>query len=231
MTVPLLCYNLFVVFSSFTPIFAYLVSKMSFLDGNVKVKVGFVTSLTGLMVLIIFFYPMNLQVMNTPLNTVLLYPFSILLLFIILSVNYTKNYSRSIAVSLILGFLLTELHELPAFIQEYVNIGILHIHTHPFHYLTHITTGIYFVLALKIGHVKLSWWHIVLFILVLLGSYGFYLCDPYLDFIYDPVSGRVGFSGENYMNRLIWFCWIAYTFLNGYVNVEKRVIDRCVQPV
>ena len=230
MTGSLLYYNLFVVFCSFTPLFAFLIAQMRFLDGKEKVLDGFRVALIGTMMLIILWYPsgdiVSPSSKATPLGAVILYPLFMLLFSIVLKKRFGQDHSRTIAVSLLLGFLLTELHELPAFIQEYVNIGVPHIY--PYHYLTHIATGIYFVLALKLAEVKVSTDHLILFILVFLNSLACYQLDPYLDFIHDPVSGRVGLSIYNYFKRFVWFMWITLTFYSGSEYVEKRVIDRCV---
>ena len=220
LTSDLLIYNFFVVFSSFSPVFAYLISRMKFLDGNRRGYFLFISSLLLFIVILLLFYPatymsQGVSKVATPVNALILYPFSIILSSLILKINFKKEYSKIIALSLLLGFLLTELHELPAFIQEYVNIGIANYHTYPYHYLSHIATATFFMLAIKIGELKIRKHHIILFLLVFGVTYSFYIIDPYLDYVLNPISGATTFSIYNYAKRFLWFGWLSYLFYDG----------------
>lgn len=220
LTSDLLIYNFFVVFSSFSPVFAYLISKMKFLDGNRRGYFFFISSLLLSIFFLLFFYPatyisQGVSKFATPVNTLILYPLSVIFSSLILKINFKKEYSKIIALSLILGFLLTELHEIPAFIQEYVNIGIANYHTYPYHFLSHIATVSFFVLAVKIGELKIRKHHIILFLLVFGLTYSFYIIDPYLDYVLNPITGATTFSIYNYVKRFLWFGWLSYLFYDG----------------
>lgn len=189
--------NLFKIFSGLSPIFAVLIAKMP-----LKGKKWFVVTQSSLLALTI----LTLFVAWNPhfTNPLLLasYPLFILAFNFIFTQRFGyEGFARSLALSLMLGFLLTELHEAPVFF-----FSVFGMFGHGFNELWFLPQFYLLVvgfLAVKTGKLRITRWNTTVFLLTLLAMVPFsFILSPY-----EPVK-----IGLNLVKRLICFCSLTSIF-------------------
>jgi len=202
---PLFLRNLFVVFSGFSPLVALWVSSVKQLNSR-RVAFFVESALFGLFLYVLFFLP---YVYSKTFPAVLsLYPLFLFLFNLILLLKFKpKVFSKIFSVSLMLSFVLTELHELPAFAFSYWNLEFLQperliFFVSPFYALA------VFVLAAKTFNLSLSFRSKVLLIFSLMGIFVFYWINPLIDINGIP-------SVWVYLKRAYCFIVLAITFFIG----------------
>lgn len=105
------------MFSVWAPIFALLIDRLP-LRGR-RWFIGTEVALAGLAVIVLLGPPIVEDVQGAILC---LYPvFVMLFLWVFTDLCGYQRFSRALALSLMLGFLITELHELPGFIKLYLH--------------------------------------------------------------------------------------------------------------
>jgi len=202
---PLFMRNLLVIFSGFSPLVALGSSSVKQLNSR-RVAFFVESALFGLFLYILFFLP---YVHSKTFPAVLsLYPLFMFLFNLILLLKFKpKVFSKIFAVSLMLSFVLTELHELPAFAFSYWNLEFLQperliFFVSPFYALA------VFVLAAKMFKLSLSVKLKVLLLFSLIGLFVFYWINPLIDINGIP-------SVWVYLKRAYCFIVLAITFLIG----------------
>lgn len=197
---------MFQISSGLSPLYAYLIYQLTWLKGKQWTFLVFQSSLVLLCMYILFAYPMGFE--RTPRFTLMYYPLFILLSSIVFYIRFGNEYNRVIALSIVVGFLQTELHEIPAFIQEYVNIGIVNWWPNPLHPINHIFTITVFILGLYLAKSKLNFKHLALFALTLFATWVIYFYNPRLD-----IAPHLFF---NYIKRWMWFYATIAIYYTGY---------------
>ena len=185
---PMFMLNLFKVFSSFSPIFALLIlglplsSKKWFISVQaffISVTVFlFLDGLKWINPLILGFYTLYI----VGFNLIFTYRFKI------------KNFPKAFALSLMLSFLITEIHELPNFLFAY--LGLFGHFLHPIHIFCHIYLLVVGYLAIKVAGLRVTKGGIMVFVVGLVCTFALY-----------PIIGVYPV-----LERMLWFPFFAVIF-------------------
>jgi len=202
---PLFLRNIFVILSSCSPLFALFVASVKQLNSG---RVSFLvqSALFGLFLYVLVFLP---YVPSKTFPAVLsLYPLFLFLFNLVLLWKFKPRFfSKILAVSLMLSFVLTEFHELPAFAYSYLRLefldpGRLIFFVSPFYALA------VFLLAARMFTLSLSARSKFLLLISVLGIFVFYFIDPQIDINGIP-------SVWVYLKRAYCFIVLAAAFLIG----------------
>lgn len=175
---PMILRNLFVIFSSLSPFIAVNLSSVKQLNSG---RAAFLieSALFGLFLYILLFLP---YIESKTFPAVLsLYPFFLFIFNLVLLIKFKpERFSQIFAVSLMLSFVLTEFHELPAFAYSYLMLEFLDprrliYFISPFYALA------VFILAAKLFNLSLSTRSKILLLLSVIGVFVFYLINPLID--------------------------------------------------
>lgn len=197
--------NFFVFISSFIPVIALFLPPVKELN-NWKAALFFESAAFGVFLFALFFFP---YIPSKTMPAVLsLYPLFLFLFNLVLLLKFkVKEFSRIFSVSLILSFVVTELHELPAFLYSYYTLQFLDPEKW-IYFLSPIGALVFFLLAARIFRLSLSSRSKVLLLLSVAGLYVFYLLDPQVDINGIP-------SALAYLKRFYCFVLLAAAFLIG----------------
>lgn len=136
-------YNLLVLFSGLSPIYAILIERLTFLNNY---RSFIVVSCGTFLITVLFtvFLRVSVSGFSAYINLILfIYPsFLLVSMFLFTYWNGVGSFSRSFAYSLMMVFLLTETHEIANFFFEYVGgISVIHNSWHPLSNLYAIIVG------------------------------------------------------------------------------------------
>lgn len=190
------------IFSSFAPVVALFLIPVKSL--NSKKAFFIIQSLTlSFFIYVLFFLPyLPSKTMPMMLS---LYPLSLFLFNLILIRKFKIcNFSRILAVSIMLAYVLTELHELPAFLYSFVHLSFL-IPEKLIFSIAPIYALVVFWLAARSFNLHLVFWEKVLMLLSIMGLFGFYLINPLIDINGDPTVWA-------YLARIYCFAILAAAF-------------------
>lgn len=169
--------NVFVLFCVLSPLFSFFLVKLSFLN-NWNWFYLCEISLVFLSLFIMYGYD-GLKAHTTP-SMLMIYPLSILVFNLVFTLRFgVERFAKVLSLSLMLGFLLTELHEFPVFI--FTILGVYGGHTYLVWFLPQIYLLIVGYLTVKLGGLRLSWKPVLLFLGCLASLFLFYLNDPLID--------------------------------------------------
>ena len=202
---PIFLRNFFVLMSSFSPVIALFLPPVKELN-NWKAVLIVESAIFGFFLYVLFFLP------YVPFKTfpavLSLYPLFLFLFNLVLLLKFkVVHFSKILSVSLILSFVSTEFHELPAFTYSYLALEFLDPGKCIF-FVSPIAALIFFVLATKIFRISLSSRSKVLLLLSVAGLYIFYLFNLKIDHSGIP-------SAMAYLKRFYCFVLLAVTFLIG----------------
>lgn len=202
---PIFLRNMMVIISSFSPLFAIWISAIDELN-SLKVAILFETVFLGCFLYVLFFLP---YVPTKTFPSVLsLYPLFIFLFNLIFLIKFKpRAFSKILAVSVMLSFVLTELHELPAFAYSYLNLEFLDPNRLVF-FLSPYYALIVYIFSSQLFNVSLSRRFKILLLASLLGIFVFYWINPLIDINGIP-------SIWVYVKRFYCFIILAATFLIG----------------
>jgi len=201
--------NLFVLFCVLSPLFSFFIVQLHFLN-DWRWFTFCVVSLLLLSLFILFGYA-GIDAHTLP-SMLMFYPLSVLCFILVLTIRFgIMKFAKILSLSLMLGFILTELHELPVFFFSI--FGIYGGDTYLVWYLPQIYLLIVSYLTVKLGGLKWSWKPIVLFIVCLVSLFSFYFFDPKIDtYAIPPLL--------SYLKRVLCFAVLSFIFyfwgdLNG----------------
>jgi len=202
---PMFLRNFFVLMSSFSPVIALFLPPVKELN-NWKAVLIVESVIFGAFLSVLFFLPyVHSKTMPAVLS---LYPLFLFLFNLVLLLKFkVAHFSKILSVSVILSFVTTELHELPAFTYSYLALEFLDPGKWIF-FLSPIATLIFFILATKIFSLSLSARSKLLLLLSVAGLYVFYLLNPQIDINGIP-------SVLAYLKRFYCFVILAAAFLIG----------------
>jgi len=202
---PLVIRNFLVILSSFVPLVAFVVASVKQFD-SARVAFLIESALFGSFLGIYFFLP------YVPSKTVpamlSLYPLFMFLFNLVLLIKFKPRvFSKILAVSLMLSFVLTEFHELPAFAFSFLNLqfldpGKLIFLLSPFYAVA------VFWLAARVFNLSLSARSKAVLLFSVLGLWVFYWINPLIDINGIP-------SVLAYVKRFYCFILLAAAFLIG----------------
>ena len=166
----LLVHNFLVIFSSFSPLFAVLIDRFSFLNCRrwfVFCELSFLS--LSLLILI--------GIVDT-LSYTWLYPLFIVGFNLVFTLRFgIKSFAKVFAVSLMAGFLLTETHEIANFVYNYFglrNDPIWQSPAYPLHPLTNLYSLVVGYLLFGMVHFKKKIYTVILVCSIVLSSFGYY---------------------------------------------------------
>jgi len=201
--------NMFTVFSSFSPIFAILIEHLPFLNR----KRWFISVQT-------FFVAMTIYVLTlfpalegkTLSNVLVLYPiFVVAFNFLFLLRFGLKKFSKGLALSLMLTFVLTEMHEIPAFVSSYLKLTFLQPNQ-----LVQSIAPIYMVvvgyLAAKTAKLQVSKSSVLVLVFGVSLLFPLYFFYPRLDFSTNP--GFLSFAKRVYCFLLLTLIFWRWSGIN-----------------
>lgn len=192
--------NLFVLLCVLSPFFSFLLVKLSFLN-TWRWFIVCELSFSLLSAFILFCY--DGYAAHTIPSILIFYPISVLLFNLVFTMRFgVKKFAKVLSLSLMLGFILTELHEFPVFI--FTILGIYGGHTYLVWFLPQIYLLVVGYLVVKLGGLHLSWKPIALFLSCLALLFLFYFFDPLIDIVHPP-------SSLAYLKRI--FCFLIFTGL------------------
>lgn len=197
--------NILVILSSFSPLFAIWLSSIKGLN-SVKAAVLIEIGFFGLFLFTLFFLP---YVPTKTFPSVLsLYPLFLFLFNLIFFLKFgSRMFSKILAVSIMLAFVLTELHELPAFVYSYIHLEFLEPGRLIF-FLSPYYALIISSFAAQLFNVSFSRRSKGLLLLSILGLFIFYWINPLIDINGIP-------SIWVYVKRFYCFVILAAAFLIG----------------
>ena len=197
--------NFLVFMSSCSPLVALLLSKVKQLN-NSRAVLLIQSALLCLFFSVLFFLP---YVSSKTVPAVLsLYPLFMFMFNLVFLWKFEgADFSRIFAVSIMLSFVLTEFHELPAFaysyfMLEFLDPGKLIFFLSPFYALA------VFVLAARLFHLSLSARSKALLLLSVMGLWIFYWINPLIDINGIPTA-------LVYVKRAYCFAILVLAFLIG----------------
>ena len=197
--------NFFVILSSLAPLVAFFVASVKQFD---SARVAFLveSALFGSFLGIYFWLP---YVPSKTVPAVLsLYPLFMFLFNLVLLIKFKPRvFSKILAVSLMLSFVLTEFHELPAFVYSYLSLDFLD----PgklIYALSPLYALVVFWLAARIFNLSLSIKEKAVLMFYVLGIWVFYWINPLIDINEIP-------SALAYVKRSYCFGILALAFLWG----------------
>lgn len=175
--------NLFIIFSGMSPIFAVLIERLTFLN----MKKWFIT-IQSIFVAIIVYMLMAFPTLKgkTVPSILVLYPLFLLAFNFLFFYRFgVQHFSKGLSLSLMLTFVLTEMHEIPMFIVSYVKLTFLDPGK-----LANSIAPIYALvvgyLATKTAELKISKSRILGFALGISSLFPLYLLNPQLDISANP---------------------------------------------
>lgn len=199
--ITLILNNIFVLFCIFSPVFSLFIVKFYFFNcwrWFIVCEAFFLF----LGVFILFFYS-GIDAHTLP-SMLMFYPLSIVLFNYVFTVRFgVEKFAKVLSLSLMLGFILTELHEFPVFV-----FSIFGLYGHGWSFvwfLPQIYLGIVGYLAAKLGGLKRSWKPIVFFSFCLVSLFLFYFVEPLVDIAHPP-------SLLAYLKRVFCFSFLTVLF-------------------
>ena len=193
--------NLFVLFSVLSPLLSFFIVQLPFLNS----KRWFIISEVFFILLsafILFYY--EGIVSKTRPSMLMFYPLSIVLFNLFFTWRFgVEKFAKILSLSLMLGFILTELHEAPVFFFSI--FGLYGHSTYLVWFLPQIYLLVVGYLTVKLGGLKRSWKPIVLFLGCLTSLFIIYIYDPMIDaHIIPPLLC--------YLKRLLCFAVLSFIF-------------------
>lgn len=174
--------NLFVLFSVLSPFFSLFLVKLSFLNSwrwFIFCELSFL-----LLSFFILFGYMGMDYHTIP-SILFFYPLSIVLFNLVFTMRFgVEKFAKILSLSLMLGFILTELHEFPTIL--FTILGIYGGHTYLVWFLPQIYLFVVGYLVVKLGGLRYSWQPIAIFIGCLFLLFLFYFIDPLIDLAHPP---------------------------------------------
>jgi len=197
--------NFFVFMSSFIPVIALFLPPVKELN-NWKAVLFIESAAFGVFLYVLFFFP---YIPSKTVPAVLsLYPLFLFLFNLIFVLRFgAAKFSRIFSVSLMLSFVLTEIHELPAFAYSYLILDFLDPSKWIF-FISPYAALVFFLLAARTFDLTLSARSKVLLVLSVAGLIVFYVIEPQIDIHAIP-------SALAYVKRVYCFLLLAAAFLIG----------------
>jgi len=196
-------WNLFTISSGFSPVIALLVERLHILNQKKFFLVSQIC-FASLIVYVLGFLPI---IKGETLPTVLvLYPSFLFMLNQLFYHRFgIKNYSKGLSLSILLTFVLTEIHEIPAFVEGYLSFKFLISPYEIFCALAPIYALVALLLAAKIAKLKLSLSGAIMLILGVAILFPLYYLNPQLDLSMYP-------SLMAFVKRIFWFFLLSTIF-------------------
>jgi len=199
----LFVWNLFSVFGGLSPVLALLLARLPFLNG----KKWFLASQVCFAALIVYmsvFFPI-IKGETLPIILVLYSIFLFAFNIIFYRRFGTKNFSKSLALSIMLTFVLTEMQEIPVFFVGYSSLKFLESPYTLFCALAPIYPLVVWFLASKIAQLHLSKVGFLFLFVGISFLFPLYLLQPQLDLSLNP-------SPLAFAKRFWCFFLLATTF-------------------
>jgi len=197
--------NFLVFVSGFSPLVAWFLSDVKQLN-NWRAVLVVQSALFSLFLYVLFFLP-YLQSKTVP-ALLSLYPLFMFLFNLAFLLKFgAQCFSRICSVSVMLGFALTEFHELPAFAFSFFNLEFLDPGKLIFLLSPVYALAVVF-LAAKVFNLSLSGRSKAVLLLSVLGIWIFYWINPLID-----INGAP--SALSYVKRFYCFAILAAAFLIG----------------
>lgn len=197
--------NVLVIISSFSPLFALWISSIKRIN-SLKAVVLFETGFFGMFLCTLFFLP---YVPTKTFPSVLsLYPLFLFLFNLAFLIKFKPRiFSKILAASIMLSFVITELHEIPAFVYSYLNFEFLDPSRLIF-FLSPYYALLIFSFATQMFNVSFSRRSKILLFVSILGIFIFYWINPLIDINGIP-------SIWVYVKRFYCFAVLAALFYFG----------------
>lgn len=207
--------NFFRVIVCFSPVFAFLISRVKL--GQKHVRMYFIVSEVFLAGLAIFLLFNGLDWLQPTVDLVIYMVFMMLFLALFTSKLGLSHFNSAVAVSILLTFVVTEAWEFAVVVYAY--LGLFGRTVIPiFHPLDHIYVILCFYLALKISGFRFSKVNITLLLTGILSSFLFF---PPFDII--PFQEGVGVYNPQFLVlRTITFLAFAVAF---YFWSDKKLLN------
>lgn len=202
---PLFLRNFLVILSGFSPLVALAVASVKQFN---SVKVAFLvqSALFGFFLYVLFFLPyLHSKTFPAVLS---LYPLFLFLFNLVLLWKFKAEvFSKILAVSMMLTFVLTEFHELPTFACSYLRLEFLDP-GRLIYFLSPLYALVVFILAARLFKLSFSARSKILLLLSVLGVFVFYWINPLIDINGIP-------SALVYIKRIYCFAVLVFAFLIG----------------
>ena len=193
--------NLFVLFSVMSPVFCLFIVKLPFLN---CLRWFLISELFFIFLCVFILFGYEGIVSKTVPSMLIFYPLSVVLFNLFFTFRFgVERFAKILSLSLMLGFILTELHEAPVFF-----FSIFGLYGHSW-YLVWFLPQIYLLvvgyLSVKLGGLKRSWKPIALFLGCLTSLFIIYIYDPLIDtYAIPPLL--------SYLKRVLCFVVLSVIF-------------------
>jgi len=169
--------NLFVLFSVMSPVFCLFIVKLPFLN---CLRWFLISELFFIFLCVFILFGYEGIVSKTVPSMLIFYPLSIVLFNLFFTFRFgVERFAKILSLSLMLGFILTELHEAPVFFFSI--FGLYGHETFLVWYLPQIYLLVVGYFTVKLGGLKRNWKPIVLFLGCLVSLFIIYIYDPKID--------------------------------------------------
>lgn len=204
--------NVLNLFGGFAPVFGLLVYQIPAFNRKYWFIISELALASATIFLMVWWIPLA-AIFNTLPFVLFFYPLYLMGFLAVLSKRFgTTQFSKVLALTLMLGFLTTEMHEIPEFSFAY--LGLFGHYLYPLHPLTHLYSIITFWLAMKIGKLHFTKPLILLSVLCLGYLYVMYFMCPRTWLFTTPLTTVFG----NFCacgRRPLPFVWLATLFYYG----------------